>query len=754
MNFHPRHAKWMLGLLLLLISLVAAPSGADAHALLQTSTPANGDIVATEPSTVTATFTEHVEPSESTMELFDSTGRQVTGPKLSVSSDKYSMSLTMPASLPNGTYSVLWRTLSADDGHTAEGYFSFTIGSAADVSSVVAVPTDNVSSGPPQLVKTASRWAALVGFAAFIASWPIWTIVIRPSLAPIWQEGPRFARRARRYALIAFVVAIVGSLFALAIQALVIPDGSYFDKVMNTVGQTRYGRLWLFRVGLMMVEGLILSACAWWYVRHRKLEWAAAWLVLIAMPIPFSLIAHASAQPIGRDFSVVADVVHLLAAGIWVGGIFMLAFVFFPGLRGIDPLKRREVLIVAIPRFSLIAMIAWSVLGLTGFYAGWVQVGNLHALWTTPYGNSLIVKLILLAIVLIVASINLFAIERHLTRKIDEGAINVWSRRLTWTVTAELVLILGVLGAVGQMTSQEPARDVLVERSNQITVSFKDMHPQARLILAPGIAGVNHFRLEVGGPALPTDTVALIYLTMPGNDKLGTGQVTLARVAGNAFEYHGSDLSIVGDWQLQLILRQPNQNDITSTASVNLGASAPKVDVPSSPWRFKTTGPAVDAARIRRAHLRGLHGPGETPPGKRGVGDCGGGARPAAALPVTLRSDPRSRGGPGSDQSKRYPGGGTRKGCLHELLSQLSRRGSSRWRPGSGGTQSAACRLLAAAHDGPLRLRSRLLDRERLSGVGDAGLWRQADRPEHPRRPLLHQEPAEKLREIRVDSEP
>ncbi|HEU0165102.1 MAG TPA: copper resistance protein CopC, partial [Thermomicrobiales bacterium] len=535
MNFHPRKAKWMLGLLLLLVSLFAAPSGADAHALLSTSAPANGDIIATEPSTVTATFTEHVEPSESTMELFDSTGRQVTGPKLSVSSDHYSMSLTMPANLPNGTYSVLWRTLSADDGHTAEGYFSFTIGSAADVSSVVAVPTDNVSSGPPQLVKTASRWAALVGFAAFIAAWPIWTIVIRPSLAPIWQEGPRFTRRARRYVLIAFVVAILGSLFALAIQALAIPDGSYFDKVMNTVGKTRYGRLWLFRVGLMMVEGLILSACAWWYVRHRKMEWAAAWLVAIAMPIPFSLIAHASAQPIGRDLSVVADVVHLLSAGIWVGGIFMLTFVLFPGLRRIDPVKRREVLIVAIPRFSLISMIAWSVLGLTGFYAGWVQVGNLHALGTTSYGHSLIVKLILLAIVLIVASVNLFVIERHLTRKIDERAINIWSRRLTWTVATELVLILGVLGAVGQMTSQEPARDVLVERSNQITVSFKDMDPQAKLILAPGIAGVNHFRLEVGGPALPTDTVALIYLTMPGNDKLGTGQVTLARVAGNAF---------------------------------------------------------------------------------------------------------------------------------------------------------------------------------------------------------------------------
>ena len=43
------------------------------------------------------------------------------------------MTVSMPSGLANGTYSILWRTLSTVDGHTAQGYLPFTIGTEADV---------------------------------------------------------------------------------------------------------------------------------------------------------------------------------------------------------------------------------------------------------------------------------------------------------------------------------------------------------------------------------------------------------------------------------------------------------------------------------------------------------------------------------------------------------------------------------------------------------------------------------------------
>lgn len=587
--------KWMLGLVLLALVLgaVALPGDASAHAAYKSSDPANGAIVAAMPGTISASFTERLEFSESWLKLYDRTGTEVTGTTLSQGSDDYTMVLTVPAGLANGTYSVLWHSFSNDDGHTASGYFTFTVGTAADVSSAVTIPTLKSGEGAPQIWKTLSRWAALLGLAALIAIWPMWVTIVRPALGPVWHDGPRLTRRMKRYAQIAFALAVLGSIFALAIQAISLTEGTWFDKVMNTLGQTRYGSLWLTRVGLFAALGLMLSACAWWFLKQRRFEHIAAWVLTLALPIPFSLNAHASAQPAGRMTAVVADYAHLLAAGIWIGGLGVLAFVLLPGVRSLIPDGRshRQVLMIAIPRFSLLGIVAWLVLGITGFYAGWLQVGNLHALTTTPYGKALLVKLALLVVVLAIAAVNLLVISRHLQKRIDADAATLWGRRLAWTVAAELVLVIGVLVAVGQMTSLEPARDVVVARGQQITVHYTDANPPATLLIAPGSAGVNHFRLEIDAKeSLPTETTALLRLTLPENAGLGTKEITLARVAGNAFEYHGSDLGITGQWQVQMILRLPDAAQVEATQTVTIAETPPQEDVPGTPWRFETLG--------------------------------------------------------------------------------------------------------------------------------------------------------------------
>ena len=587
----------MLVLLALLaagmVGYAALPAGVSAHATYKNSDPANGAIVSSMPATITASFTERLEPSESRMQLFDSSGAEIAGASTSPGSDDYTMVLTVPAGLPNGTYSVLWHTLSNDDGHTANGYFTFTVGSAADVSSAVTIPTLKAGQAAPQILQTASRWAALLGLASFMAVWPIWVLIVRPALSPAWRHGPRITRRMKRYAQGAFVLAILGSVFALLVQAMALSQGTFFDKVMNTLGQTRYGSLWLTRIGLFAALGLMLSACAWWFLARRRFEHVGAWALTLALPVPFSLNAHASAQPAGRTTAIVADYAHLLAAGTWIGGLFIFVLVLLPGVRALEPRIRGQALLTAMTRFSLLAIVAWLVLGVTGFYAGWLQVGNLNALTTTPYGRSLMVKLGLLVVVLAIAAVNLLVIERRLQRRLDDGQTRLWSRRLAWTVTAEAILVIGVLGAVGQMTSQEPARDVVVTRAQQISISFSGAEPPSTLLIAPGVAGVNHFRLEVGdadAPSLPTDTTALLRLTLPGNADLGTKQITLSRVAGNAFEYHGSDLGITGEWQIELILREPDKDQLEATQTVSIAATPSQDDVPGTPWRFKTTG--------------------------------------------------------------------------------------------------------------------------------------------------------------------
>ena len=167
---------------------------------------------------------------------------------------------------------------------------------------------------------------------------------------------------------------------------------------------------------MITLSALVLAACGWWFVNRRRGEGVAAWIIAAALPIPFSLIAHASAQRGGRLFAIAADSVHLFAASLWIGGLAILAFVLLPGLRGLDPLHRRAVLVVAIPRFSGLALISMAAIGVTGFYADWLHVGNLTALQTTAHGQALIAKLAVLAVILGIAAVNLFVIKRRLTR--------------------------------------------------------------------------------------------------------------------------------------------------------------------------------------------------------------------------------------------------------------------------------------------------------------------------------------------------
>ena len=82
-------------------------------------------IVPVAPTAITLRFTEPLERSYSRAELYDQTGALVPDAVSRAGDDQFTMVIDVPAGLPNGTYSVLWRSLSTADGHTAQGYFAF-----------------------------------------------------------------------------------------------------------------------------------------------------------------------------------------------------------------------------------------------------------------------------------------------------------------------------------------------------------------------------------------------------------------------------------------------------------------------------------------------------------------------------------------------------------------------------------------------------------------------------------------------------
>ena len=282
--------------------LVLPASPVAAHAFLESSDPAANAVLPNAPQSVTLTFTEPLETSYSRAELFDQAGAEVPGASSTIGPDPRSMTVEIPPGLANGTYSLLWRTLSTVDGHTAQGYLPFTIGAEADVQIVAPPAVETTSGALPEWALAAARWLALLGLAAVAAIWPTWLFVVRPAISPAWQLGPKLTRRVRRYAIGAFVFSLIANVVALVVQAAAISGPSdLLNGLTTTLGDTRYGAWWLVRVGVLLVFAAVLLGTAWWRPWQRRPATILALIASAALPLPLPALGWRAAVSRARS---------------------------------------------------------------------------------------------------------------------------------------------------------------------------------------------------------------------------------------------------------------------------------------------------------------------------------------------------------------------------------------------------------------------------------------------------------------------
>jgi methionine-rich copper-binding protein CopC len=127
MRIHPIRCLAAVALVTGVSSL--APRVALAHASLQRCNIAPGARLKTMPKTVNCFFAEGVNPKGSFIGIFETTGDhgQDDNENSQVSfSYAKEMTMTVPT-LPKGTYALIWYTISADDGHHAGGWFTFSL---------------------------------------------------------------------------------------------------------------------------------------------------------------------------------------------------------------------------------------------------------------------------------------------------------------------------------------------------------------------------------------------------------------------------------------------------------------------------------------------------------------------------------------------------------------------------------------------------------------------------------------------------
>jgi putative copper export protein/mono/diheme cytochrome c family protein/alkyl hydroperoxide reductase subunit AhpC len=220
--------------------------------------------------------------------------------------------------------------------------------------------------------------------------------------------------------------------------------------------QTQGGIVWLVRGGLLILLGAFLAIRA--EIRDRA-DWRAArGQIALLGTLALGLVAgasHAAAAEPGTAAAIAADVVHLVAAGVWIGGLPALALLLWlaGGAAGADA---RPFAVLAARRFSRTALALVSALVLSGLWSTWVQVGSVAGLLGTSHGRLLLVKLLAFAAMLALAALN-----RRLIPALAGDAASVGRpamRRLSRLVTGEAALALFVLAVVAAMTVTPPAR--------------------------------------------------------------------------------------------------------------------------------------------------------------------------------------------------------------------------------------------------------------------------------------------------------
>lgn len=557
-----RRARRLVPLVLACALVPLAPAPAHAHAIVLATEPAIDEIVARAPARVVMRFNEPVEIAFGALRVYDSDGERVDeGTAEHLAGEADAIAVPLRAGVPDGTYTVSWRVVSAD-GHAIEEAFVFHVGEPGANPEGIAnrVLEGEAGTGTGEGVAFGIvRWATfaallvLAGVAAFAAR--TWRRGHDPTDDPI---DDAFGRRVRALLSAAWLVAVVGTLASIVLQGAVAGDVPLSEAlsgdVVAEVVSTRFGRVAVARVALLSLAAGLLP----WAARRagERAPVALAGAALAATLATPGLGGHAGTTP-PVALNVVADTLHVCAAAVWVGGLVALVAAAWPATARVAAPERARRLAPVVARFSDAAVVAVAVVVATGLYRSWVEVRALGNLTGTTYGLVLLAKLAAFAPLLALGAVN----NRWTKPRIEgaaargdggRGAVGILRR----IVAAEVALGALVVAASALLVSLAPAR-VEAGTGEPVSASVALGDDRLAVVVDPARVGSNGVHLTVTTSAgAPADVRALgVSFVMPERD-IGPLRARARELAPGHFVVQGRHLSVAGRWRLEVVARR------------------------------------------------------------------------------------------------------------------------------------------------------------------------------------------------------
>jgi putative copper resistance protein D len=220
------------------------------------------------------------------------------------------------------------------------------------------------------------------------------------------------------------------------------------NTISKVLFDTSFGRVWCWHI---VFAALAIGVCL-----APRVHWRMPAILVLSFLLLISLgwIGHAvEGQGATRLVHQINQMVHLLAAALWLGGLVPLAWLLrwarSPSGTAWISLARDVV-----PRFSQMGYAAVALLAATGALNTLLLVGSIQALVGTPYGRLLSLKILLFLAMVTVALFNRFRLLPRLRREAQASAA---AAALARSVLFEQGLGLTILAVVGVLGTWPPA---------------------------------------------------------------------------------------------------------------------------------------------------------------------------------------------------------------------------------------------------------------------------------------------------------
>jgi copper transport protein len=381
------------------------PMAVFAHSSAVSMSPAPNSNLENSPGTVTIEFQSEIDENLYSLKVLNENQQEVTLEKAVLSENKKELTLLLPRLSP-GVYMVSYNIISANDGHRLQETYQFSIGKVVEGMNIVPSKSSfQYGDITIYLIRILYYFGLL-----WIIGWVFWKIIMK-------GKGRQLPKAFEHWGIIAQIVHLMGLISMILLQIIDITNSglTFSPQIpLNSI----YAFAWIGLLCLSIIGFVSLFKSQWFDV---------GWILLIAL---FKGVNSHSFESDPAFLLMVLNLIHLVCASIWCSGI-IFALVFWK--------KQRLYVTDFLPLFSQLALLSFSTLILTGTILTIFLLPNPLALFTTPWGFILLIKLIIVLLICFVA----FKIKEAMKLKLNHGIKLLLTLDLFFLIA--LIILISVL---------------------------------------------------------------------------------------------------------------------------------------------------------------------------------------------------------------------------------------------------------------------------------------------------------------------